>query len=256
MLSILALSLIISSQNIVKKCKTCGKTISNCTYKGMHPNRPVTTSSNEARPLSFNPMLCPDNKHPHIIDLGLPSGTKWACCNVGAKLPENYGGYFAWGETQKKRIFTWETYKYGESREKCQDIGNSISGTIYDVAHVQWKDKWQMPTMTQILELINCTKQRFTTINGVNGVQFTSSDSNSIFIPAGGYYDKRTLYGDSLYVNVWSSTLEEEKLSIDYDYCAAHQLRWQGTSPGLYDIKSTSQYRASGLNVRPVYVSN
>ena len=51
---------------------------------------------------------CPDNNHPHMIDLGLPSGTKWACCNVGASKPEDQGGYFAWGETEEKSEYIWE----------------------------------------------------------------------------------------------------------------------------------------------------
>ena len=53
---------------------------------------------------------CPDANHPHAIDLGLPSGTKWACCNVGASAPEQYGGYYAWGETHEKSVYNWDTY--------------------------------------------------------------------------------------------------------------------------------------------------
>ena len=54
---------------------------------------------------------CPDNNHPHLIDLGLPSSTKWSCCNVGASKPEAYGGYYAWGETQEKSLYDYTTYK-------------------------------------------------------------------------------------------------------------------------------------------------
>ena len=54
-------------------------------------------------------LTCPDNNHPHIIDLGLPSGTKWACCNVGASIPEGYGYYYAWGETETKDHYDWNT---------------------------------------------------------------------------------------------------------------------------------------------------
>ena len=57
-------------------------------------------------------MTCPDNNHPHAIDLGLPSGTKWACCNVGATNPEEYGGYYAWGETKEKDIYGRNTYAW------------------------------------------------------------------------------------------------------------------------------------------------
>lgn len=55
---------------------------------------------------------CPDSNHPHLIDLGLPSGTKWACCNVGAKKPEEFVGYYAWGDTEEKSWYDWSTYIY------------------------------------------------------------------------------------------------------------------------------------------------
>ncbi len=61
-----------------------------------------------------NAQSCPDNNHPHMIDLGLPSGTKWACCNVGATTPEAYGGYYAWGETEEKDYFDQENYEFFE----------------------------------------------------------------------------------------------------------------------------------------------
>ena len=57
-------------------------------------------------------LSCPDNNHPHMIDLGLPSGTKWACCNVGAHSPEEYGGYYAWGEISEKPVYNEVTYLY------------------------------------------------------------------------------------------------------------------------------------------------
>ena len=53
---------------------------------------------------------CPDDHHPHLIDLGLPSGTKWACCNVGATAPQGDGGYYAWGETDEKDVYDWTAY--------------------------------------------------------------------------------------------------------------------------------------------------
>ena len=64
-----------------------------------------------------NAQSCPDNKHPHMIDLGLPSGTKWACCNIGAEKPEGYGGYYAWGETQTKSTYNDDTYLYYKNKE-------------------------------------------------------------------------------------------------------------------------------------------
>ena len=92
-------------------------------------------------------ITCPDNHHPHLIDLGLPSGTKWACCNVGADTPEAYGGYYAWGETEEKSTYSWSNYIHcNGSRETVHDIGSDIAGTEYDVAHVKWGGSWVMPS--------------------------------------------------------------------------------------------------------------
>ena len=131
--------------------------------------------------------LCPDDHHPHMIDLGLPSGTKWACCNVDAGKPEDYGGYYAWGETEEKEVYDWSTYIYSDgSSTECYDIGSDIAGTQYDVAHVKWGGSWKMPTLVQMQELLdNCTYE-WTTMNGINGGKFIGTNGNSVFIPAGG----------------------------------------------------------------------
>ena len=149
---------------------------------------------------------CPDDHHPHLIDLGLPSGTKWACCNVGAQKPEDYGGYFAWGETKTKSSYTWENYAYYNSSTY---IGSDISGTQYDAATANWGSPWVMPNMEQMEELVdNCTSE-WITENGVNGLRFTGSNGASIFLPAAGerWYDDLSLAGS--YGGYWSSMLNE-----------------------------------------------
>lgn len=99
---------------------------------------------------------CPDNNHPHMIDLGLPSGTKWACSNVDTTHPENQsptnkGGYYAWGETEEKTDYSWNTYIHCDGTQNtCHDIGTCISGTEYDVATVKWGESWQMPSWGQV----------------------------------------------------------------------------------------------------------
>lgn len=139
--------------------------------------------------------FCPDHNHPHMIDLGLPSGTKWACCNVGASSPEGYGGYYAWGETEEKNNYTASTYSYiqdlygdGDYYNHDDDwvyIGNDIGGTAYDVAYVLWGENWRMPTFNEMMELTsNCTWV-WATINGVNGYIVAGSNNNCIFLPAG-----------------------------------------------------------------------
>ena len=132
-----------------------------------------------------------------MVDLGLPSEIKWASCNVGATCPEEVGDKYAWGEIGTKLEYTWDNYLFfdslkhvkeettGYSREEvvCQDIGNDISGTKYDVAHVKWGGNWRMPTNDELLELINnCTKTAIY-LNGKSGHLFTGPNGNSIFIP-------------------------------------------------------------------------
>ena len=131
---------------------------------------------------------CPDDHHPHLIDLGLPSGTKWACCNVGADTPESYGGYYAWGETEEKTDYSWSSYIHCDgSSETCHDLGGDIAGTEYDVAHVKWGSSWQMPTVDQITELFNNTTHEWTTVDGVDGCKIQSSNGGTLFFPAAGY---------------------------------------------------------------------
>ena len=142
--------------------------------------------------------LCPDHNHPHMIDLGLPSGTKWACCNVGSSIPEGYGGYYAWGETEEKSDYSWDTYKYylgdldGDGymeSEEFQNIGSNISGTSYDVAHVKWGGGWRMPTLDKLVELCNKCSWMWAELDGVKGQKVTGPNGNSIFLPAAGARD-------------------------------------------------------------------
>ena len=162
-------------------------------------------------------LTCPDDNHPHMIDLGLPSGTKWACCNVDATTPEGYGGYYAWGETEEKEHYCTHSYKYAyEDNEgpgwdaetqrhySYINIGLDISGTEYDVAHVKWGGKWCMPSFKQKKELAdNCTLKN-TTYHDVSGIELTSKIyGNSIFMPnAGG----RFCGNFAGYFSYWSST--------------------------------------------------
>lgn len=132
---------------------------------------------------------CPDENHPHIIDLGLPSGTKWSCCNIDASKPEDFGGYYAWGETAEKSDYSWSTYTHSDGTEEtCHDLGSSICGTKYDVAHYKWGDNWYMPSYEQVDELFrNMTSFSLTSMNGVRGAYFTFPNGSSIFLPCGGW---------------------------------------------------------------------
>ncbi len=136
------------------------------------------------------------------VDLGLPSGTLWATCNVGANAPEEYGDYFAWGETAPNDYYDWEwsNYKWCNGSERtmtkyCTNSNYGYNGFVDnkteldpedDAAYVNWGPSWRMPTTEQQQELIdNCTSV-WTTQNGVNGRLFTGSNGNTLFLPAAG----------------------------------------------------------------------
>lgn len=152
-------------------------------------------------------LTCPDNNHPHPIDLGLPSGTKWACCNVGASTPEDYG-YYAWGETSEKSNYTDKTYAYyNSSTGSFNNIGSDIAGTSYDAATVNMGAPWHMPSSAQQQELINNCSHLWTTQNQVNGILVTGPNGGQIFLPASGrrYFGTHYFQGSDGYY--WSSSL-------------------------------------------------
>ena len=141
-----------------------------------------------------------DGNH-EFVDLALPSGTLWASCNLGANSPEDYGDYFAWGETSLKDYYDWSTYKYCNGSDStllkyCTIADYGYEGftdhlTVLlpedDVATFFLGEDWQMPTDSEWEELINTTTSTWTTQNGVYGRLFTASNGNSIFLPAAGF---------------------------------------------------------------------
>ena len=202
-------------------------------------------------------LFCPDDNHPHLIDLGLPSGTKWACCNVDATHPEEHGGCYAWGETKEKDICSWETYLHCDgSSSTCHDIGESICGTAYDVAHVKWGGNWQMPSLDQVKELLeNCTFEWIWMDEDNQGMKMTSCiNSGHIFIPAVGYHSDSGFEnrGDNgLY---WTGTHVPDHAF--YAYCLMIH-----SGVGIDDQCSASWYdwwddniRCNGYHIRPSWV--
>lgn len=154
-------------------------------------------------------LKCPDDHHPHMIDMGLPSGTLWSCCNVEASKPEDYGGYYAWGETETKETYNWSTYLHKGAADPTDyaDLGADIAGTQYDVAYVKWGAEWQMPSDKQFKELVDRSSSVWTTQNGVYGRKFTGTNGGTIFFPATGvrFDDSNiSLGGQGCY---WASTI-------------------------------------------------
>ena len=155
------------------------------------------------------------------VDLGLPSGTKWATMNVGATTPEGYGSYYAWGETSTKSTYNWSTYKWckGSYDTQTKYCTSSSYGTVDnkttldltdDAAYVNWGGDWRMPTKAEQDELRNTsyTTWTWTTQNGVKGYKVTSkTNGNSIFLPAAGYRYDSDLNVAGSYGYYWSSSL-------------------------------------------------
>lgn len=132
-----------------------------------------------------------------VVDLGL--SVYWCSCNVGAEAPEEYGDYFAWGETKSKSSYNQANYSYYDSNKaQYMDIGDNISGTAYDAATVNLGNDWKMPTKEQLQELIDKCTWEWTQINGINGYKVTGANGNSIFLPAG-EYNKRSQAGSMIY---------------------------------------------------------
>ena len=173
-----------------------------------------------------------ENGHDYV-DLGLPSGLKWATCNIGATTPEGYGNYYAWGETAPKSNYTWETYKYCNGSydtmtKYCTESGYGYIGftdgktTLElsdDAARANWGGKWRMPTEAEQNELRNNCTWTWTTQNGVMGYKVTSkTNGNSIFLPAAGYRDGTSVSSVGSYANYWSSSLDESSPGNAYNF--------------------------------------
>ena len=174
------------------------------------------------------------NGHEYV-DLGL--SVKWATCNVGATSPEDYGHYFAWGETRPKAEYTVE------NSLTCGKQMSDISGNVnYDAATANWGGDWRMPTKEEMKELCNCAWER-TTQNGVNVYRVTGPNGNSIFLPAAGLRKGSSLNGAGSGGYYWSSTPHDH--SSDYH---AYGLYFHDGSESVYG----NGYRYSGLSVRPV----
>ncbi len=189
------------------------------------------------------------------VDLGLPSGIKWASCNVGAEKPEDSGNYYAWGEVFPKENYFGITYKYGNGNKFTKYCNNASYGdngftdnktTLEpedDAAHVNWNGSWRMPTDAEWAELIaNCT-WTWTTQNGINGYRVTSlTNGNSIFLPAAGHREGTFLYSVGYNGDYWSSSLYE---NLPYD---ALYLYFHSRSVGR-----SCDNRVYGKSVRPVW---
>ncbi len=195
------------------------------------------------------------------VDLGLPNGTLWATCNVGADSPEGYGDYFAWGETspQSDNRYSWDSYTWcnGSNNTMTKYCTNSSWGyngftdnttkldPEDDAAYVNWGPAWRMPSLEQMNELrTNCT-WTWTTKGTVNGYEVTGSNGNSIFLPAAGYGHDSSLGSAGSCGVYWSRTLFESNPGI----------AWYLYFDSSFVTTDEEGGRYFGLSVRPVRVS-
>ncbi len=191
------------------------------------------------------------------VDLGLPSGTLWATCNVGANSPEECGDYFAWGETEPKSTYSWSTYKwcngsFDTMTKYCIDSrygndgftdGKTELDLEDDAAYVNWGSDWRMPSFEQQIELREQCTMEWTTLNGTNGFQVTGPNGNSIFLRAAGSRNGDELSYNGSYGCYWSRSLYT---SYTYD---ANYLAFVSDSDIWYNCQSS---RCDGHSVRPV----
>ena len=194
------------------------------------------------------------------VDLGLPSGTLWATCNVGASSPEEYGDHFAWGETSPKDYYDSSTYKWCyydnngywqltkydySSFPTIEGDGKTELDPEDDAAYVNWNPYWRMPTSDQIEELVNCCSWQWTQRNGVNGQLGTGQNGNTIFLPAAGYRWRESLSNVGSVGRYWSRSL------CSYDTADAYLLNFY--SFNVYNCFNFNRF--NGFAIRAVRVS-
>ena len=221
-----------------------------CAY-GLYINKDensVGRYSNSGREYGFLIRPVYDENYHAYTDLGL--SVMWATCNVGATKPEEYGDYFAWGETEPQDIYSWETYKWCDGTSNYITKYNAIDGLTTlqeedDAAYINWGGNWRMPSRNELTELHTLCTWEWTARNGVNGHIVTGPNGNSIFIPAGGSYNQ--FNNENITIGKQGWLLASNRASTQ----SAYEL---GTKPnGSYQASCS---RCCGLNIRPVYRNN
>ena len=209
---------------------------------------------------TVRPVRSPQTEHAYV-DLGLPSGTKWATCNVGAYSPEEYGDYFAWGETTPKDTYNWSTYQhcngsYTTLTKYCTNADFGNNGYVDnlttllpedDAATANWGPDWRMPTKEEWEELYNNTTVTWTTQNGVSGGLFTAANGNSLFLPAAGCRSDSDLFNAGSYGYFWSSSLHSGVPDFAWDFYSGSGSYFMG-GDGRYYGRSVRPVRSASQN--------
>ncbi len=188
------------------------------------------------------------------VDLGL--SVKWASTNIGAKTPEEYGDYFAWGETEPKDSYDWESYKwYGGSyntvtkyctKSSFGPVDNKMILDLEDdAAYARWGGTWRMPTLEECEELINKCEWTWTTQNGVEGRLVTGPNGNSIFLPAAGHFFNTSHDYEGTAGFYWTSSLSDNPNNTD----SAYSMAFNSSDGNMHNYKYHRRY---GQTVRAV----
>ena len=202
------------------------------------------------------------------VDLDLPSGLLWATCNVGANSPEEYGNYYAWGETTPKKKYTWNNYKYSNNgynhlTKYCSNYYDdfidylSILEPDDDAATVFFGDGARTPTADEWEELMNSTKSEWVTRNGVNGRMFVASNGNSIFLPATSCIDGKDKWGEGFNGRYWSSTCDDYVIdALTFEFHDSSQYMSHDNRRKGYTVRAVRQKNGEVSNVSKVNKSD
>ena len=208
------------------------------------------------REMSLDDSISGKEKQYDYVDLGLPSGTMWATCNVGATKPEDEGLLFQFGRVDGYK-YEDKNNQFRTNDQNKQDTGNKFipltpSGKVYktneildlvdDAAHVNMGGKWRMPTYNQLEELLNNTTHKVETINGVKGMLFTSDiNGHQLFIPFAGYWHGR-FYNEGSWSRVWSS-----QVHASYDYNAYRLYCYSKNDANVFNDNRSFAFSVRGV---------
>lgn len=201
------------------------------------------------------------------LDLGLPSGTLWATCNVGSSIADNRGDYFAWAETEPKELYSWATYKY------CNGFCHLLTKYCYqssygndgftdnltellpedDVATVKWGDGWSVPTKAQWEELFQNTTRTWMTQNGIEGCLFSADNGYGVFLPAAGVWYEDNPHDFGVFGDYWVKSLVTDDLQPFLDGETGETREAWYVFFNADTCLIDHDYRFTGMSIRPVH---
>lgn len=197
------------------------------------------------------------------VDLGLPSGIKWAKCNIDAESPEDAGNYYSWGETEPKDEYDEKWYKFYDANKKLLKYNSDEKQGVVDnkrvlepeddVAHVKWGNGWRVPSPDDWEELRRNSRRSATTLNGIKVGKVTGPNGNSIYLPLAGYipYDKIWFYGKS--GTFWLNELIPDPRTPDPNFRGGEHCSFAEAFGAAPDVYSSEPRRHIGCMVRAVW---